>query len=126
MNKILLVDDEELMVQLLKLYLEPHGYCCDSVNSGAKAIRFLKEHNVQLVLMDIMMPEKSGWDTVKEIRIFSNVPIVMLTARDQYPDIINSIKYGANGHITKPIDENRLLFHIEKLIENDLSINQTR
>jgi DNA-binding response OmpR family regulator len=112
------------MIQLLKLYLEPHGYRCDSVNSGTDTIKYLEEHTVQLVLMDVMMPEKSGWETVKEIRAISNVPIVMITARDQYTDIINSIKYGANGHITKPIDENQLLLHIEKLIEDNQSINQ--
>jgi DNA-binding response OmpR family regulator len=117
MNKILLVDDEDRMVELLKLYLEPHGYSCDSVNSGAKAKQYIMEHNVDLILMDVMMPEKNGWDTVKEIRAFSNVPIVMITSRDQYPDIINSIKYGANGHIAKPFNEKQLLFHIENLIE---------
>ncbi|MBT2696669.1 response regulator [Bacillus sp. ISL-40] len=124
MSKILLVDDEERMLQLLKLYLHPHGFHCYSVNSGTKAIQYLKKHAVEPVLMDVMMPEKNGWETVKEIRTFSNVPIVMLTARDQFPDIISSVENGANGHLTKPINEEQLLFHIENLIEDGHNICQ--
>jgi DNA-binding response OmpR family regulator len=124
MNNILLIDDEDRMIQLLKLYLEPHGYHCNSVNCGTKAIQYLKEHKVQLVLMDVMMPGKNGWETVTEIRTFSNVPIVMITARDQFSDIINSVQIGANGHLTKPINEDQLLFHIENLINECTTINQ--
>lgn len=126
MKRILIVDDEERMAKLIKLYIEPDGYCCTTLNSGTEAIQYVKDHNVDLILMDVMMPMINGWETVKEIRNFSNVPVIMLTARDQYSDITQSIKYGANGHIAKPIDERKLLFHIGKLIEDSDVINSTQ
>jgi DNA-binding response OmpR family regulator len=119
MKKLLIVDDESTMVKLLKLYLEPNGYNCETASSGAEAIKYIMEISFDLVLMDVMMPEKSGWETVREIRKFSNIPILMLTARDQYSDIVKSLHFGANGHITKPIDENLLLYHIDNLTKDD-------
>jgi DNA-binding response OmpR family regulator len=124
MKNILIVDDEERMAALIKLYLEPNGYCCVTLYSGAEAIQYVKDCDVDLILMDVMMAGKNGWETAMEIRKFSEVPIVMLTARNQYSDIIQSINHGADGFIAKPFDEKNLLFHIGKLIGNKSSIKQ--
>ncbi len=126
MKKILIVDDEERMAELIKLYLEPNGYCCDILYSGDKAIQYVKDYAVDLILMDVMMPGKNGWETAKEIRKYSEVPIVMLTARNQYSDIIQSINHGADGYIAKPFDEKNLLFHVGRLIGNKSCIKQNQ
>ncbi|NSL50502.1 response regulator transcription factor [Calidifontibacillus erzurumensis] len=116
MKKLLLVDDEVRMLQLLKLYLEPHGFECMTKTSGKEAIKYLMDHKVDLVLLDIMMPEMDGWETAKNIRSFSKVPIIMLTARDQSSDMIKGLGIGADDYITKPFEEEILLARIKALL----------
>lgn len=116
MDTILLVDDESRMLDLLALYLIPKGYQCTKVNSGIKAIELLEKRHFELVLLDIMMPEMNGWETCQKIREFSNIPIIMITARNQKVDIIKGLKLGADDYITKPFDEEELLARIESLL----------
>jgi DNA-binding response OmpR family regulator len=117
MYKILLVDDEPLMLKLLELYLLPYGFACISMTSGHEAVGYLEEGYADLIIMDVMMPGKDGWETTREIREFSNIPIIIVTARDQAADIIKSINCGANGHISKPIEEHTLIKYVHSLIE---------
>lgn len=116
MKKLLLVDDEVRMLQLLKLYIEPHGFECITKTNGNEAIDYMVDHDVDLVILDIMMPEMDGWATAKSMRSFSNVPIIMLTARDQSSDILKGLGIGADNYITKPFDEKILLAHINALL----------
>ncbi|WP_017755324.1 response regulator transcription factor [Calidifontibacillus oryziterrae] len=116
MRKILIVDDEVRMLQLLKLYLEPNGYECVTLTNGLDAIHYLENHSVDLVLLDIMMPEINGWETTRLIRDFTKVPIIMLTARDQSADVIKGLGIGADDYITKPFDEEILLARIQALL----------
>lgn len=117
MCKILLVDDEPLMLNLLELYLNPYGFNCVSMTSGYEALVYLQREHVDLIIMDVMLPGKDGWETTREIREFSNIPIIVVTARDQAVDIISSINSGANGHISKPIEEHTLIKYVNSLIE---------
>lgn len=116
MKRLLVVDDEVRMLQLLKLYLEPHGFECITKTNGHDAINYLADHEVDLVLLDIMMPEINGWATAKLIRGFSNVPIIMLTARDQSTDMVKGLGIGADDYITKPFEEEVLLARIQALL----------
>jgi len=117
---ILLVDDEKRMLDLLDLYLSPKGYHCVKCESGLSAIQYLENNQVDLVLLDIMMPEMDGWETCKRIREFSNVPIIMVTARDQTTDIVQGLKIGADDYITKPFDESELLARIEAVLRRSV------
>ncbi|WP_044338869.1 response regulator transcription factor [Rossellomorea aquimaris] len=112
MNTILLIDDERRMLNLLELYLKPHGYVCKKKNNGYDAIQAIKKDSVDLVLLDIMMPELSGFQTCERIREFSNVPIIMLTARGDKGDIIKGLNAGADDYITKPFDEGELVARV--------------
>lgn len=116
MKKILVVDDEVRMLQLLRLYLEPHGYECITKTNGHEAINFLEDHEVDLVLLDIMMPEINGWATAELIRSFSKVPIIMLTAMGQTTDVVKGLGIGADDYISKPFDEDVLLARIKALL----------
>jgi len=116
LKKLLLVDDEIRMVQLLKLYLEPNGYECITKTNGYEAINYLENHEVDLVLLDIMMPGIDGWETAKLIRGFSNVPIIMLTAMDQTTDVVKGLGIGADDYIAKPFEEEVLLARIKALL----------
>ncbi len=116
MPKILLIDDEIRMLQLLTLYLEHRGYTCISANSGEQGLELLQSTNVDLVLLDVMMPFFDGWETAKEIRKISQVPIIMLTARDTTTDMVKGLKIGADDYITKPFDEEVLFARIEAML----------
>ncbi len=82
------------------------------MNNGYEAIQSVKKKPVDLVLLDIMMPELSGWETCERIRSFSNVPIIMLTARDTKEDVVKGLNAGADDYITKPFDEEELLARV--------------
>ncbi len=116
MHKILLVDDERRMLDLLALYLTPHQYRCTKAQNAQSALHELRETAYDLVLLDIMMPDVSGWELCTEIRRFSDVPIIMLTAREQQDDIVKGLKLGADDYITKPFDEQELLARMEALL----------
>jgi len=116
MNKILIVDDEQRMLDLLSLYLTPHGHQCKTVTSGEEAITEVEKNNFDLVLLDIMMPNKNGWETCEEIRLLTDIPIIMLSARDQKPDIVKGLKLGADDYVTKPFDESELLARMDALL----------
>ncbi|WP_153126025.1 response regulator transcription factor [Peribacillus tepidiphilus] len=116
MYTILLVDDEKRMLDLLNLYLSPKGYHCVKCESGLSAIQYLENNKADLVLLDIMMPELDGWETCKRIKEFSNVPIIMVTARDQTLDIVKGLNIGADDYITKPFDEAELHARIEAVL----------
>lgn len=116
MHKILLVDDEQRMLDLLALYLTPHNYHCTKAQGANEALYQLKQKPFDLVLLDIMMPDVSGWELCAKIRSFSDVPIIMLTAREQQEDIVKGLKLGADDYITKPFNEAELLARIEALL----------
>ncbi len=128
-NTILLVDDEQRMLDLLDLYLSPQGYHCKKAISGTEAIKQVEEEHFDLILLDIMMPQFDGWKTCKEIREISEVPIIMVTARDQKTDIVKGLKIGADDYITKPFDEDELLARVQALLrrttnQNIIEINE--
>ncbi|PEY42140.1 DNA-binding response regulator [Bacillus cereus] len=116
MMNILLVDDEPRMLELLALYLTPKGYNCISATSGQEAISYIENQSFKFILLDIMMPKMDGWATCKRIRSFSNVPIIMVTARDQTIDVVQGLKIGADDYITKPFHEDELLARIEAVL----------
>lgn len=116
MVKVLIIDDEKRMQKLLKLFLEPNGYKCDIASSGNEAIQLIEKERFDLILLDIMMPDMDGWETISKIREISNVPVIMLTALDQSSDMIKGLKIGADDYITKPFEESVLLARIEAVL----------
>ncbi|CAM3820956.1 MULTISPECIES: response regulator transcription factor [Mesobacillus] len=116
MKKVLLVDDEQRMLDLLELYIAPHGYVCIKKNSGNDALSFLEKEQVDLVLLDVMMPDMDGLETCEKIRQLSSVPVIMLTARSADEDIVKGLKKGADDYVTKPFNEEVLLARINAVI----------
>lgn len=113
MQKILIVDDESRMRNLISLYLSPAGYECIFAASGTEAIRCIANESIELIILDIMMPEMDGWEACEKIREISGIPIIMLTARTDKADIVRGLNRGADDYITKPFDSNELLARIE-------------
>lgn len=116
MNKVLIVDDEKRMLDLLALYLKPHNYICEKAQGANEALTYLKNETFDIALLDIMMPGIDGFELCRQIRTFSDVPIIMLTARDQREDIVKGLDLGADDYITKPFNEDELLARMTALL----------
>lgn len=102
MYHILICDDEKDIVNALKIYLADSNYTFFEANNGAEAVKMVKENTIHLVLMDIMMPEMDGIEAMVRIREFSNVPVILLTAKSEDSDKILGLNVGADDYITKP------------------------
>lgn len=116
LHKVLLVDDQSRMLDLLALYLKPHHFICTKALGGKEALSYMKDTVFDIVLLDIMMPDIDGWELCEEIRLVSDIPIIMLTAREQNADIVKGLKLGADDYITKPFNEDELLARMEALL----------
>ncbi|WML47446.1 response regulator transcription factor [Neobacillus sp. PS3-34] len=125
MIKIMMVDDEKRMLDLLSLYLTPKGYHCIKMGTALEAIRYLDSNKVDLILLDVMMPEMDGWEACREIRKNSDIPIIMLTARSEKTDIIKGLNLGADDYISKPFDEEELTARIEAILRRKNSEEKT-
>ena len=102
MHSILICDDQPDIVNALKIYLTPEGYRLYTANTGAQAVETVKNEDIQLVLLDIMMPVMDGITAAAKIREFSNVPIIFLTAKSETEDVVLGLNVGADDYITKP------------------------
>ncbi len=116
MSKILVVEDEVQLARLMELELEHEGYQAVVEYNGSDALQRLKEDNFQLVLLDIMIPEIDGLELCEKIRKFSDIPIVMVTAKDAVPDKVKALDIGADDYITKPFAIEELLARIRALL----------
>lgn len=101
--KVLVVDDEKLLVKGIKFNLENEGYKVDVAYDGEEAVEIAKNGDIDLIIMDIMMPKLNGLEACMRIREFSKVPIIMLTAKGEDTDKIIGFEYGADDYITKPL-----------------------
>ncbi|WP_318616787.1 response regulator transcription factor [Sporosarcina sp. YIM B06819] len=116
MRTILLIDDEHRMLDLLELFLEPHGFKCIKVDNGKKGLEIVEKEKVSLVLLDVMMPDMDGWEVCKKIHELSAVPVIMLTARSDKSDLVKGLEFGADDYITKPFDERELVARVNALL----------
>ncbi|MCR4597172.1 MAG: response regulator transcription factor [Lachnospiraceae bacterium] len=104
MSRVLVVDDEKLIVKGLKFSLEQDGLTVDSAYDGEEALALIRENKYDIVLLDLMLPKMNGYEVCQEVRSFSDVPIVMLTAKSEDMDKILGLEYGADDYITKPFN----------------------
>ena len=115
MRTLLLIDDEPRMLDLLTLYLEPRFHCIAEA-SVLDALAYLETHPVDLVLLDIMMPEMDGWQACQEIKKYWDMPVIMLTAKGERADIVKGLNLGADDYIQKPFDEDELVARIHAVL----------
>ena len=102
--KILVVDDEKLLVKGIKFNLENEGYTVDACYDGESAVNMARTGEYDLIILDLMMPKKDGLEACQEIRGFSTVPIIMLTARSEDADMLMAFESGADDYVTKPFN----------------------
>jgi len=122
--KILVVDDERLLVKGIKFNLENEGYQVECAYDGAAAVELARSGGFDLIILDLMMPEIDGLEACMRIREFSNVPIIMLTARSEDTDKIIGFECGADDYITKPFNILELKARIRALLRRAASSAQ--
>lgn len=113
MNKILVCDDEEDIVSALKIYLSAEGYQVIESYNGRQAVDVIEKEEVDLVLMDVMMPEVDGINATAQIREISNVPIILLTAKGEDTDKVLGLNIGADDYVTKPFNPVELIARVK-------------
>ena len=103
-NKVLVVDDEKLIVKGIRFSLEQDGMEVTCAYDGEEALQYAKEQQFDIILLDVMLPKLTGFEVCQQIREFSSVPIIMLTAKGDDMDKILGLEYGADDYITKPFN----------------------
>jgi len=112
-QKILIIEDDLEICSLLKEFLEEGGYDIKASNTGIDGMRELKSLTYNLVILDLMLPYKSGDEILRELRSFSNMPVIILSAKDMVHTKVDLLRLGADDYMTKPFDLNELLARIE-------------
>ncbi len=112
-EKILVVDDERSIVDLLRMELEFEGYQVESAGDGEEAIEKARSYEPDLMILDIMLPKKNGYDVCKEVLTFLDIPIILLTAKTDTIDKVLGLELGADDYLTKPFDNRELLARVK-------------
>lgn len=116
MKKVLIVDDDPSIVEVLRLYFDKDGFAVISCLAGDKALDTFQVTSPDIVVLDLMLPGKSGYDVCREIRKISDVPIIMLTARTDVTDVIIGLELGSDDYMEKPFEPKELLARVKAVL----------
>ncbi|GAE32597.1 response regulator transcription factor [Halalkalibacter hemicellulosilyticus] len=120
---VLVVDDEVELLELVKTYLQKESYAVLTATSGREAIEFMHRYKVEFVVLDVMMDDMDGFTACERIRSFSQVPILMLTARSGEEDKVKGLKLGADDYMVKPFSPRELIARIEAVLRRSERMN---
>ena len=115
-TKILIVDDDSAICDVLKIYFEKEGYDVKIACDGAEGINYFKMYDPDLVLLDIMLPKKDGWQVCREIREISSKPVIMITAKGEVFDKVLGLELGADDFVVKPFDLKELSARVKAVL----------
>lgn len=116
MNKILLIDDDEELCDLVSEYLTVEGFEVDAVHNGESGLNRALENNHELIILDVMLPKKNGFDVLRELREKSKMPVIMLTARGDDMERIVGLEIGADDYLPKPFNPRELVARIRAIL----------
>ena len=123
LEKIMVVDDDPNICELLRLYLEKEGYTVEIVNDGMAAVEAFQSAQPDLVLLDIMLPRLDGWQVCREIRRFSDKPIIMLTAKGETFDKVLGLELGADDYVVKPFEAKEVIARVKAVLRRTANSN---
>ena len=115
-KKALIVEDDGNIAELLRLYLEKDGFEVAHAADGGKGVELASSFEPDVILLDIMLPVKDGWQVCREVRSFSKAPIVMLTAKGETSDKVTGLEMGADDYVTKPFEPKELIARIHAVM----------
>ncbi len=119
MYKILIVDDEEKIREVLAEYAEFEGYDADQAADGMEAVAMCRQNDYDVIIMDIMMPKLDGFSAVKEIRKFKNLPVIMLSARGEEYDKLFGFEIGADDYVVKPFSPKEVMARVNAILKRN-------
>lgn len=125
MSKILVVDDEARIREIIKKYAEFEGHTVSEAVDGMQAIDVCRQNSFDLIIMDVMMPELDGFSACREIRKFSNTPIIMLSARGEEYDKIHGFELGTDDYVVKPFSPKELMMRVNAVIKRSSTDSNT-
>lgn len=120
-ERILVVDDDQNICELLRLYMEKEGYNVAIANDGVQALSTYRQFNPNIVILDIMLPKKDGWEVCREIRRSDDTPIIMLTARGETFDKVLGLELGADDYVVKPFESKEIMARIKAVLRRSSS-----
>ncbi len=123
-NKILVVDDEKLIVKGIKFSLEQDGMEIHTAYDGEEALGLVEQNKYDLIVLDVMLPKKDGFEVCQTIRMTSNIPVIMLTAKDGDMDKILGLEYGADDYLTKPFNILELKARIKAILRRSNTVEK--
>ena len=123
---ILLVDDDPNIRELVRLYLEKEGFEVTCAERGDEAVKMFRATPPNLMLLDVMLPGMDGWQVCREVRKISNIPIIMLTAKDETFDKVLGLELGADDYVVKPFDSKEVVARIKAVLRRCAPAEQTR
>lgn len=123
-QRILVVEDDEDIIKLLKLYLENDGYDVITCTNGVDALEILKNMKIDLAVLDIMMPKMDGYELTKRIRQLSNLPVIILSAKNEISDKILGLSIGADDYMTKPFNPLEIIARIKSNLRRFYDLNK--
>jgi two-component system alkaline phosphatase synthesis response regulator PhoP len=113
---VLVVDDEEHIIELTRMYLKQEGFVVEEARDGAEALKKIRTLKPALIVLDLMLPEVDGWEVCRRTRAESEVPIIMLTARSDDVDKIVGLELGADDYLTKPFNPRELVARVKAIL----------
>jgi DNA-binding response OmpR family regulator len=122
---VLVIDDDRAVTELLDLLLSSHGFKVSTVNRAREGVDLIRRANPDIVILDLMMPEMDGWAACREIRTFSNIPIIILSALNDPALVARALDLGADDYLTKPTPSNVMVAHINKFVRRTGSLSPT-
>jgi two-component system KDP operon response regulator KdpE len=125
-RRILVVDDEQRMARFIRLNLEHDGFIVEEAYNGMEAINRLRDVMPDLVMLDVMMPDIDGFEVLRMIREFSQVPVIMLTAKGEEDDKVKGLELGADDYVTKPFSPRELVVRTKAVIRRTEASGQSR
>lgn len=112
MSRVLICDDETAIADIIKFNLTREGYEADTCSNGEECLEILKENEYDLLILDVMMPKLDGFETLRELRKFSYIPVIMLTAKDDEVDRVLGLELGADDYVVKPFSMRELIARV--------------
>jgi two-component system, OmpR family, copper resistance phosphate regulon response regulator CusR len=125
--KLLVVEDERRMLELLRRGLSEEGHTVSCAADGTEGLQLVRDHDFDLVILDVMMPKMDGFELARSMRVENNLtPVLMLTARDSVPDIVHGLDLGADDYMTKPFSFDELLLRLRAVRRAAVTPRKTR
>ena len=135
MQHILIIEDDRIIAESIEFVLEKDSFSCQWFNNGSESLNYLDNNKVDLILLDVGLPDMSGFDVLRKVRLKSNMPVIIISARDDESDQVLGLEgLGANAYVTKPLSPRLVVAHVrsqlrhlrsdKKTSESKFSINQ--